>query len=88
MIFGSYLVEKIRLALLEDTTVLDMFASFLPVRTSVIIKNIVYDIFLSLYSHMRGNDFSMKLLSNNSCLKVTTWQVQAVLSNPAHYKKK
>ena len=88
MIFGSYLVQDMYTAVRNDSVIIDAFTCFLPVNTAVDIKNNVYDIFISAYSHMRGKDFSMKLLSKNSCLKVTTRQVQAVLSNPAHYKKK
>ena len=87
MVFGSLLIDKIYSSLLNDSVISSSFASFLPVSTCCDIKNIVYDIFISAYSHMRGKDFSMKLLSKNSCLKVTTRQVQAVLSNPVHYKK-
>ena len=86
-IFGAYLINIIYQALRDDKSVFTLFLSFFPDNTPIDIKIIVFDILVSMYSHMRGKDFSMKLLSKNSCLKVTTRQVQAVLSNPAHYKK-
>jgi hypothetical protein len=88
LIFGAYLINIIYQALRDDKSVFTLLSSFLPESTPINIKIIVFDILLSMYSHMQGKDFSMNLFSKNSCLKVTTRQVQAVLSNPAHYKKK
>ena len=48
---------------------------------NVSIKTIVLQCIISMYAIMHDKDFVYQLLSSGSCLKVTTWQIMAVVSN-------
>ena len=87
IIYGSFLVERIKNALLNDKIVLSEFALFIHEDVSHIIMTKILSLLLTCYSRMRGKDFCMKLLTKQSSLKVTTRATMAVLANPKHYAK-
>ena len=87
VIFGPLLLKKVKFAISEEPIVLKKFRSFLPANVEDSMSENVFKLFLTSYTHMRGKDFSMKLLSKHSSLKVTTRQRLAVLSNPDTYKR-
>ena len=55
---------------------------------NVSIKTIVLQCIISMYAIMHDKDFVYQLLSSGSCLKVTTWQIMAVVSNRKFRLKK
>ena len=64
------------------------FTMFIPDNVTDENSLTVLSLLLTLYSRMRGNDFSMKLLRKNASLKTSTRANQAVISNQKTYGKK
>ena len=61
-----------------------MVKEYLPANVSPHSFNDVVDFILLIYSRMCGKDFAMKLLKNNTALKIPVRQIQVVLSDPKH----
>ena len=61
-LYGSFLIERIKNALLNHDQVVSDFTMFVPDNVSNEISLTVLSLLLTLYSRMRGKDFSMKLL--------------------------
>ena len=57
LIYGTFLVERIKNALLNDKIVLSEFALFIHEDVSHIIKTKMLSLLLTCYTRMRGNDF-------------------------------
>ena len=87
-LYGSFLIERIKNALLNHDQVVSDFTMFVPDNVSNEISLTVLSLLLTLYSRMRGKDFSMKLLRKHASLKTSTRANQAVISNPKTYGKK
>ena len=61
-LYGSFLIERIKNALLKHDQVVSDFTMFVPDNVTDEISLTVLSLLLTLYSRMRGKDFSMKLL--------------------------
>ena len=86
VIYGPRLIDKIRMNLIENKLVLTAFSKFLPGSITNELLQDVSRCFFTVYSRMKGKDFSYKLLKARSSMKVTTRNKQAVLADPDNYR--
>ena len=70
IVFGSNIVDQIRVVLKAEVVVSDLCFLFLPPDISPKCFDDVLHFVLLIYARMRGEDVSMKLLRKNNSLKL------------------
>jgi len=88
VVHGSFLLENIRLNILNNDEFRAYFIKLLRNSCDETIQDIVMEYLLGIYTRMRGEDFCYKLLKKESKLKTTVRTTQIVLANPDNRPKK
>ena len=88
IIYGSFLIDKIRSNLMNNDLAFKQFLSFLPDVCDVLNRQKILGFLITIYSCMRGKDYCYKLLSKGSTLKFIPRQTRAILADPKHRIKK